>query len=797
MKLRSSVSVLMPCLNAEQFLAEAVASALQQPECLELLVADGGSCDGSLQMLADLAATDRRLRVVSRTDRGPADALNKAWRAARGTLIGWLNADDLYTPGALARAKSALDEHPEWLMLYGEGEEFESATGLRQRYPTLPPSVGLDGFRMHCFICQPTVLFRRTMPLLLGPFADRWRTAFDFDYWLRAFTAFPHRIGYIPHLQGRTRLHSGTITSQQRAHVALEATELLARHFGAAQATRLHSYGLELQMGLAHPPPGMSIQEHLVQLSDLAGDWIAPTQLAAFKRDWLHQPDEASPHEAAERKLAGQLPVRLLQAIHPELGLDQARPPASGQRLLHEAVQSYGPTYPLLPKPAGYMGKSPSTPGAHHRSLQPFVERPFGVNLIGHAFEVFGIGEDIRMAAFALQAAGVPCAVIHQPAANGSACTERSLEALLCTDPSGGPYAFNLVCMSAPSQARWLLQTGFDALRERFTLAAWPWETQQWPKAWLPLLEVADELWPSSSFTAGALQEPAVAAGLPLQLMPMAAAIPDPDRFCTPAVRRTTRARHSLPADVVLFAYSFDLNSTAIRKNPMGALDAFQLAFPLPELPASFGRDTNSHPLSNQVALMIKTFPPQGDTPEWLWLQLRAAEDPRIHLVAASLDRGDLLALYGGCDVFLSLHRSEGFGRGIAEALQLGLDVISTAYGGNNDFCTGPLVHPVRFNTLPIPRGAYPCADGHHWAEPDLEHAASLMQVVAARRRGLDLDSATAPIDPSRDPDVLAAYRHRFSYVTAGSRYRARLEELWTQRQLLSNQLKWKAATPV
>ena len=133
----------MPCCNAGPFLREAVASVLQQPECLELLVADGGSTDGSLPLLEDLAAADPRLRLVSRRDTGPADALNQAFRAARGSLIGWLNADDLYSSGALARSVAALAAHRHWLMVYGEGEEFNAATGLRQRYPTLPAPQGV------------------------------------------------------------------------------------------------------------------------------------------------------------------------------------------------------------------------------------------------------------------------------------------------------------------------------------------------------------------------------------------------------------------------------------------------------------------------------------------------------------------------------------------------------------------------------------------------------------------------------------------------------------------------------
>ena len=137
----------MPCRNAGPYLQAAVQSVLGQKECLELLVADGGSTDGSLQVLEDLAVAAPRRCIVSRSDRGPADALNKAFSAARGTLIGWLNADDLMPPGALARAVAALNAHPEWLMVYGEGEEFNEETGLVQRYPTLPASVGLEGFR--------------------------------------------------------------------------------------------------------------------------------------------------------------------------------------------------------------------------------------------------------------------------------------------------------------------------------------------------------------------------------------------------------------------------------------------------------------------------------------------------------------------------------------------------------------------------------------------------------------------------------------------------------------------------
>ena len=98
----------------------------------------------------------------------------------------------------------------------------------------------------------------------------------------------------------------------------------------------------------------------------------------------------------------------------------------------------------------------------------------------------------------------------------------------------------------------------------------------------------------------------------------------------------------------------------------------------------------------------------------------------------------------------------------MAEALQLGLDVIATAYCGNTGFSTGTLAHPER------------CV----WGEPDVEPAAVLMQHVEVRRLAIAADPEAAVADPSRDPSVLAAYRQHFVFAAAGLRYRARLEEL-------------------
>ena len=121
----------------------------------------------------------------------------------------------------------------------------------------------------------------------------------------------------------------------------------------------------------------------------------------------------------------------------------------------------------------------------------------------------------------------------------------------------------------------------------------------------------------------------------------------------------------------------------------------------------------------------------------------------------------------------------------MAEALPLGVDVIATDFGGNTDFCIGPLAHPLHYREVPIPRGSYPHADGHTWAEPYLDHAAQLCRNVAFRR--LAIADNPKSLDPSCNALVLSEYRKRFSFADVGASYRDRLVALWADRNFFVN----------
>jgi glycosyltransferase involved in cell wall biosynthesis len=168
------------------------------------------------------------------------------------------------------------------------------------------------------------------------------------------------------------------------------------------------------------------------------------------------------------------------------------------------------------------------------------------------------------------------------------------------------------------------------------------------------------------------------------------------------------------PDDTVFF-YAFDYRSYIARKNPLALIEAFREAFPT----------------EAGVRLLIKT---QGaaQAPAAAQALRERVDDPRITLWDATLDRAEMLALVADSDCYVSLHRSEGFGRGPAEAMLLGKPVILTDYSGTRDFADATCALPVGWQKVAVPPGTYPGAEEQHWADPSVSDAARAMRWVAA-----------------------------------------------------------------
>lgn len=331
--------------------------------------------------------------------------------------------------------------------------------------------------------------------------------------------------------------------------------------------------------------------------------------------------------------------------------------------------------------------------------------KPCGVNIIGYVFGQLGIGEDARMAAKSFLTTEIPITLIDFPPGSDTSQADQSMAEYVTRDPQ---YAINLFCLPALEQARCFAERGKQLFEGRYNIGYWPWELPHWPEKWQHLFSLVNEVWSSSPYTLNALQP---VSPIPVKLMPMAVEIP--------AVSPLTRQDFNLPEHATLFLFAFDLNSSMTRKNPEACLSAFLEAFPYQ---AEKTLD------SKQVGLVIKIHPPKTANKAWDKLKKLQQNDPRIHLIEQTLSKPDLLALYQLCDCFISLHRAEGFGRCIAEAMLLGKPVITTGFSGNLAFTSNENALLVDYKPVNLKYNDYPNGEDQQWAEPDISHAAIQMQ---------------------------------------------------------------------
>ncbi len=230
------VTVVTPSLNQGRFIGDTIESVLGQDyPNVEYLVIDGGSTDGTLSLLRTYAG---RLQWTSGADRGQAAAINAGWRRGRGAILGWLNSDDLYLPGAIRRAVSYLGEHPDAGAVYGEAHHTDERGRVLARYPTEP--FDPPRLRATCFICQPTVFLRRAIVEQVGYLDESLDFCLDYDLWIRL--ARITRFGRLPDYLAATRLHPGTKTLGRRPEAYDETLRMLRGHFGFVHPRWFLSY---------------------------------------------------------------------------------------------------------------------------------------------------------------------------------------------------------------------------------------------------------------------------------------------------------------------------------------------------------------------------------------------------------------------------------------------------------------------------------------------------------------------------------------------------------------------------
>jgi glycosyltransferase involved in cell wall biosynthesis len=370
--------------------------------------------------------------------------------------------------------------------------------------------------------------------------------------------------------------------------------------------------------------------------------------------------------------------------------------------------------------------------------------RPPAVRVSGYLGHALGLGSAARGYAHALSAAGVPTSTVtvaldhmEMPVELGDSYGRHDFDDLV----HEGSHGFELVAVNPDELPAFVERVG-EGYFHGPRIGIWGWETNSIPARWGPAFGLVDEIWVYSRFMA---ENIGAATSLPV------IALPPPVQ---PPAAPSEPLRLGVP-DGFMFLFMFDYLSTIQRKNPVGLIEAFKQAFAPGEGPQLLVKTINGplRPLAEEALL---------------WA---AHGRPDVHVVDCSLSAAERDSLVAGCDCYVSLHRSEGFGLTLAEAMALGKSAIGTGYSGNVDFMNSENSYLVDYEITRVGPGCeiYP-ADGE-WAEPSVEHAAELMRCVVERPDEAAIIGARAREDIART----------LSLQATGGAMRRRLEEVGQQ----------------
>ncbi len=368
------------------------------------------------------------------------------------------------------------------------------------------------------------------------------------------------------------------------------------------------------------------------------------------------------------------------------------------------------------------------------------------VNVIGYLADTLGLAEAARLYVKGLGAAGVPVITTavppDLPVGGDQTITRAGNHPYENLSASVTP-AFNLVCLNGDQFETFIAAGGDGLLEGRPTIGQWNWETDALPPSWMGAFRHLDEVWVNSMFVAENLGR---VSPVPVVMVPFVITVPDVAGV-DPGLDWDER---------FTFVFMLDFFSTLRRKNALGLIDAFTRAFTPGEGPR----------------LVLKTLNASFRPRDADQLRSRIARRPDIELIDRYLEPMQKYALLARADCYVSLHRSEGFGISLAEAMALGTPVIATGYSGNTDFMTDQNSYLVDWRPTRVGVGCEIYPEDGVWAEPDLDHAAELM-----RRVWEHPDEATSKAARAR-----ADIERLYAPQVAGAIARTRLERLADNR---------------
>lgn len=322
-----------------------------------------------------------------------------------------------------------------------------------------------------------------------------------------------------------------------------------------------------------------------------------------------------------------------------------------------------------------------------------------GVNLVGYLYTETGVGQSARGAFSALKSVSIPVKLISAGDSNPSRKEDYSV------GPVSGEsqHAANLFYVNADQTNVVKRLLGPEFYQNRINIGYWAWELEDFPNCWHSSFSLYQEIWTPSSFCCEAIKRKS-----PIPVTRVAHAV------SPPIPQGMGRDYFGIPQDRFIFLTALDVLSVVERKNPRAVIKAFQSAF-------------NGDP---NYELIVKINNAPAARQEVQTLREACSATPGVRLFDATLKREEMYSLSRCADCFVSLHRSEGFGLLIAEAMYFGKPVIVTNYSGNLDFTLPDNSFLVDYKLRPVGQNCAPYPSNNLWADASVEHAAHKMLEV-------------------------------------------------------------------
>lgn len=807
------ISVIMPSLNSGFYIDEALKSCLSQDELSEIIIVDGGSENDTISRIKKFKEKYSNIKLIIEKDNGPAQALNKALLLVKSEFVAWLNSDDIFEENSFKRGINYFARNKNCKIMYGHGKHIDSKGNFIEYYPTFEPDIGIDKFQDGCFICQPTILFRKKVISDIGLLDENLKTCFDFDYWLRIFKFYDlEDIGFVNAVQASTRLHKNTISSKQYWRVNIESAIILNKYLGYSkkhwleQAARFlvisnknnaanflenSDLNLSLNSDLKSTYKGFIntfINGNKFTLNSINKNNSYPLVLKKILSERVDLQECRFNHEDNERSFCiwlinhgvNEYPYLFEGDFRNNIILEWFS--KNNRNHIPRIVQVIWDSNYQLQK-IWYFKKFKiflkiflifrwknfiSNPNLTYDSffdikifrssffkLFGFRKTTFNntkVSLIGHVNYQSGIGEDVRRTYLAFKSKGIKAEIIDF-GVNINKRNNKDKLNIIKSSYQGFSQEILILCLNPSDCFNYLSSKPIRFFNKKYIIGYIPWEFQVWPPILKDLYKYFDELWISSEFTFRAFGEfkktknimPLCVDDLAINMKPLSF-----------EKKLNYRKKYNLPKNNLIFLCSFDLESYMSRKNPWAAINSFQKAFN-PNYP--------NKPENEDVNLVIKTFKPLKHNRDWEILKNFIKLDKRIIIIEDNLDYKELMNLYGSCDALISLHRSEGFGRVIAECINLGLEIITTNWGGNTDFCDNDSTYLVPYELIDVLPGTYPFWENQKWAEPNIEKAAEYIKDIFKGKR-------------LNNEKFRTKTKNLFSMENRGNRYYERIKEI-------------------